>query len=127
MENTLITALCGAALIDDANQLARCIRRSEDDEATYALNMTDGKNEYALVSTFVSPQWIGAASKALKEQEWGCDVKAAQRAQAALVVWNGVGDAPMPNPDKLTVLIGVDASTTVGLWGVTAIADKSGK
>ena len=83
-----VTIACPEALIVDANQLARCLGYSEDDGLTYGLPIWQDVlgNRYAVASGVVSDAFPEAAASLLSEPEWGADMEAAARAQAAIAI-----------------------------------------
>ena len=123
-----LTVSCPEALRDDANQLAMVLAFSEADANTYgALNWQDSEgNLYAAASFIAQPEWIAGATQPLQRPEWDTgeiiDMDAAERAQAALVVWLG-GDDPIPqaNPDALTVVAGDDGLAALAAMGLTQV------
>jgi hypothetical protein len=124
-----LTVSCPEALRDDANQLAMVLAFSEADANTYgALSWQDSEgNLYAAVSFIAQPEWIAGATNTLQRPEWDTgeiiDMDAAERAQAALMVWLG-GDDPIPqaSTDKLTVVAGDDGLAALAAMGLTLVS-----
>lgn len=121
-----LTFICPAALIDDANHIAMTLAFSLADGMTYRkppqLQDANG-NLYSAASSLVGPSFIDNATSPLVRPEWDVDslidMDAAQRAQALVRLWDGVGDVPIADPDALTVLPGDNAVALVhasGLW-----------
>jgi hypothetical protein len=126
-----LTAACPEALRDDANQLAMVLAFGPPDANTYgALNWQDSEgNLYAAASFIAQPEWIAGATQPLQRPDWDTeeliDMDAAERAQAALVVWLG-GDDPVPQaaPDKLTCVAGDDGLAALAAMGLTLIEQE---
>jgi hypothetical protein len=123
-----LTVSCPEALRDDANQLAMVLAFSEADALTYgALNWQDSEgNLYAAASFIALDHWIAAATQPLQRPEWDTgeiiDMDAAERAQAALVVWlGGEEDVPQATPDALTVVAGDDGLASLASMGLTQV------
>jgi hypothetical protein len=114
-----VTIACPEALIGDANQLARCIGLGPDDDQTYGAPVwrDAGGNAYAVASAVVSPAFIDTASSQLVAPDWGCDLAAAGRAQAAI----SIGAAAAPG--VLAAIIGDDVQAALAALGVTMAED----
>jgi hypothetical protein len=115
-----IVIVVGESLCADARELERCLSGSEATIAPFQdLDWQDSDgNLYAAMAPLVRAEWIAAAGQPLEPPEWGADMDAARRAQAALVVWAGEGLPPNANPSRLTVIIGLplaDAFTALGV------------
>ena len=115
-----ITIACPAALIADANQLARCIGLGPEDDRTYGAPVwrDAAGNPYAVASAVVSPAFVGTASSPLVAPEWGCDMAAAARAQAVIAI--GASAAP----GILAAIIGDDVQAALAALGVTMAEDE---
>lgn len=112
-----VTIACPEALIDDANQLALCLGYGPGDVATDGLPIwqdADG-NRYAVASGDVSPAFATAAAAPLVEPEWGADLEAAARAQAAITI--GLAASPV----ALAAMFGEDAQAALTLLGLTRV------
>lgn len=83
-----VTIACPEAMIGDANQFARAIGASEADGQTFGLpTWRDGDGAaYAVASGVFSDAFPARATGPLVEPEWGADMEAAGRAQAALAI-----------------------------------------
>ena len=84
-----LTIACPEAMIADANQFARCTGYGPDDDKTFgAATWQDvGGNLYSVSSGLVvAESYQTDALGPLVEPEWGCDIAAAQRAQAVVQV-----------------------------------------
>ena len=121
-----LTFICPSTFIDDANHLAMTLAFSLADGMTYRkppqLKDANG-NFYSAASSLVGTSFVGNATRPLVRPEWDVggliDMDAAQRAQALVRLWDGVGDVPIATPDTLTVLPGDNAVALVhaaGLW-----------
>jgi hypothetical protein len=115
-----IVIVVGETLCADARELERCLAGSEATIAPFQdLDWQDDHgNLYAAMAPLVRPEWIAAAGQILAHPEWGADMDAARRAQAALVVWAGEGQPPKADPSQLTVIVGMplaDAFTALGV------------
>jgi len=134
-----LTAAAPEALRDDCNQLAMVLAFSEADANTYgALRWQDAQGNLNAAASFLAgEQWVEAAQQPLTRPEWDTDeiidMEAAERAQAAMVVWlspNGSGDAeePIPVPqastDALTVVAGDDGLAALAAMGLTAVPEE---
>ena len=84
-----LTIACPEAMIADANQFARCTGYGPDDDKTFgtATWQDTGGNLYSVSSGLVvAESYQTNALGPLTEPEWGCDLAAAQRAQAVVRV-----------------------------------------
>jgi len=88
MTEQRLTIACPAAMIADANQFARCTGYGPADDKTFgAASWQDAEgNLYSVSSGLVADAYASDATSPLVEPEWGCDMDAANRAQAALTV-----------------------------------------
>lgn len=109
-----VTIACPDAHIADANQLARCLGLVPDDDQTYGVaRWVDASgNKYAIASAVVGQNFAQAASSPLTEPAWGCDLAAAQRAQALIQI------GPPAAPDKLAAMFGDDAMASLAAMGL---------
>jgi hypothetical protein len=84
-----LTIACPLSFADDANQLARCLGLGPNDDRTFgAASWLDAAgNAYACSSQEVAENWLDLAQAPLAMPQWGCDLAAAGRAQAALALW----------------------------------------
>ncbi len=125
-----LTISCPVAMIPDANQLARCLGLSGADDQTFgAATWQDASaNRYAAASFEASDAWFSGATSPLIEPEWGCDLAAASRAQAAIVLWIAEGETepPLAALGKLTVVAGLDGRIALASMGLRAANDASG-
>lgn len=115
-----VTIACPEALIEDANQLARCLGYSADDGLTYGLPIwrDAGGARYAVASGIVSDGFAAAAASPLILPPWGADLEAASRAQAAVTIG-------LPaTPDHLAAFFGDDALAAVAALGVTRVDEE---
>ncbi|WP_112312323.1 hypothetical protein [Pseudogemmobacter bohemicus] len=112
-----ITIACPAALIQDANQLARVIGYSEADDQTYgaAIWQDAAGNRYAVASGLVSPVFPEAAVSPLTAPEWGADMAAAARAQALIRIGGPAA------PGQIAAVIGDDVPAALAELGLTRI------
>lgn len=114
-----ITIAAPEAMIADANQLARCIGYSAADGETFAAaDHEDGAgNRYAVASGLVQPAFIEDAQAPLAEPDWGADMAAAARAQAAITILDP--EAPEPAvPDRITAVVGPEADAAREMMGL---------
>lgn len=82
------------ALVNDANQLARCTGYGPSDGLTFSFppNMRDAEgNLYVFASGWVSDSYPEALMYELSEPAWGCDMDAARRAKGAVVLGGKAG------------------------------------
>ena len=124
-----ITVACPDALRVDANNLAMVLAFGPPDELTYgALNWQDvDGNLYAAASFDAGPEFLGAAQSALVRPAWDVDpytisMAAANRAQAALVLWNGEDDVPLATSGALTAIAGMDRLIALAQMGLMRVA-----
>lgn len=115
-----ITIACPEALIGDANQLARCIGLGPNDDQTYGAPIwrDAAGNAYAVASAVVSGAFYAAATSPLVAPDWGCDLAAAARAQAAI----SIGAAAAPG--VLAAIIGDDVQAALTALGVTMAEEE---
>ncbi|PTX39410.1 hypothetical protein IQ03_04980 [Gemmobacter caeni] len=120
-----ITIACPAAMIADANQLARVLGYGPEDDQTYgAASWQDaGGNLYAVASGPVGEEFPAAAASPLVSPPWDADMAAAARAQALIRVWTE--DQPITaSPDHIAVVIGDDARAALAVLGVTQVPEE---
>lgn len=113
-----VTIAVPTAYIDDANQLARCIGIGPDDDRTFAFgpNMADAQgNTYTTVSGWVVDHFAQIAAEALQEPAWGCDLAAAQRAQARVRI------SEAATPDTIAAVMLDDVSEALAIMGLAPI------
>lgn len=113
-----VTIAVPTAHIDDANQLARCIGIGPDDDRTFAFgpNMADAQgNTYTVVSGWVVDYFAQIAAAALNEPAWGCDLAAAQRAQARV----RIGEAA--TPDTIAAVMCDELAAALAVMGLSTI------
>lgn len=123
-----ITIACPDDLRADANQLGAVLGLGPHDAATYGVPIwqdTEGRL-YSCASLDVTDDWLAAGTAPLQRPEWDTDeqidMAAAARAQAAIVLWAGEGEAPQADPDALTVIVGVPGVEAVTLMGLAQVA-----
>lgn len=112
-----LTFACPEACISDANQLARAIGLSADDDKTYGepqYQDADG-NLYAVASGLVEPSFITTATSQLVEPEWGADMAAAQRAQALAALGEPAA------PDHIAAVVGDDVAEALAFLGLSPV------
>ena len=130
-----LTATAPEALREDCNQLAMALAFGPHDGNTYnSLRWQDADgNLYAAASWLAEEHWIIASQSPLTRPEWDTeeliDMEAAERAQAAMVVYLGSGDGeepisvPQASPDALTVVEGDDGLAALAAMGLTAVPE----
>lgn len=113
---------------DDANQLGGVLGFGVPDTTTYGISIwKDSKdNLYSCASLEVTDEWITTGTSILQRPEWDqdnyLDMEAAERAQSAIVLWNpGMETAPLADPEKLTVIVGVSGIEAIELMGLSHI------
>lgn len=112
-----LTFACPAAHISDANQLARVVGLSADDDKTYGAPQyqdADG-NLYAVASGLVEPSFIDTATSPLVEPEWGADMAAAQRAQALAALGQPA------EPEHIAAVVVDDVNEALAFLGLSII------
>ena len=117
-----VTIAVPTAHIEDANQLARCIGIGPDDDRTFSFgpNMADAQgNTYTVASGYVSSGFCEIAAGVLQAPAWGCDLAAAQRAQARV----RIGEAA--TPDTIAAVIGDDLAAALAVMGLSEITALS--
>lgn len=124
-----ITAACSEAMVSDANNLAMCLAASVADGETYRLpcGWQDAEgNLYSAASWEASEEWIVAAQQPLQRPAWDTDeiidMEAAARAQAALVFWMPIEEAPLPPQASgvtLTAIGGMNGPNALVAMGLT--------
>ena len=125
---TTITIACPASLWPAYIQLRRAVSPDES-TADHPPSGNPGwqrdGTEY-VVSSMPRQDWHLAALDPLTEPQWGADMALAQQAQAALVVWPGDAeeptDPPLAQPDKITVIVGMQGRDAVAAMGLVGIA-----
>lgn len=114
-----ITIAVPVALIEQANQLARCIGYTEADGLTFTLAPQIGG--YAVASGLVDPAFVSDAFQPLIEPEWGADMGAAAAAQAEVVLIEPpAADDPPPEipPGKILAVVGLDPAAAKAILGL---------
>lgn len=112
-----LTFACPEAHILDANQLARVIGLSPDDDKTYGepqYQDADG-NLYAVASGLVESSFLITATSPLTEPEWGADMAAAQRAQALAALGESAA------PGHIAAIVGDDVSEALAFLGLEPV------
>lgn len=114
-----LTFACPVTHIADANQLARVIGLSPDDDRTYGEPrfQDGGGNLYAVASGLVEPSFITTATSPLTEPEWGADMAAAQRAQALAALGEPAA------PDHIAAVVGDDVTEALAFLGLMPVPD----
>lgn len=113
-----LTFACPEAFISDANQLARAIGLSDDDQTYGEPRFQDeGGNLYAVASGLVEPSFITTATSPLVEPEWGADMAAAQRAQALAALGEPAA------PDHIAAVVGDDVAEALAFLGLMPVPD----
>ena len=122
-----MTVACPEALKTAANHLAMVLAEGPADGNTYGgLNWQDASgNLYAAASFVARPEWITAAQSQLVRPAWDVDeiidMSSAATAQAAIVLYAGEGDIPTAEPNKLTVIAGMEPLAAIAAMGLVAV------
>ena len=107
------------AHIDDGNQLARCIGYGPADDRTFSFgpNMQDeAGNTYTFASGWVVDYFDQIAAAELQEPAWGCDLAAAQRAQAMVRIDEAA------TPDTIAAVMLDDITEALRVMGLVPVA-----
>ena len=108
-----ITIAVPVALIERANQLARCIGYTEADGLTFTIAPQIGG--YAVASGLVHEAFLTNAFLPLNEPEYGADMVAATEAQGAVVMLDP-NDMPDELPEgKILAVVGMDRGALMAL------------
>ena len=112
-----LTIACPEHYIAIGNQFARCVGLGPDDDKTFGLPLWQDAsgNRYAVAAGLVSDTFEQAATSPLVEPDWGCDMVAAQAAQAMIRL-----DA-VATPDTIAAMFGSDVMGVVAALGLTVI------
>lgn len=119
-----VTIFVPEAMIDDANQLGLCLGQSVADAQTFkpAAWQDAAGNRYSVSSTLAKATFPEAAATALSAPAFApdADLAAAERAQAALVMYDPQAPAQAGTAHILAI-IGEGATAALALAGVTAL------
>jgi hypothetical protein len=115
-----LTVACPEAHILDGNQFARCVGLGPDDDKTFGLALWQDAQGglYAVASGLVGDSFTETATSPLVEPEWGCDMDAAERAQALIRIDGQV------TPDTIAAAYGADPSAIIADMGLTLAEDE---
>ena len=117
-----VTIAVPTAHIEDANQLARCIGTGPDDDRTFSFgpNMRDAHgNTYTVVSGWVVDYFAQIAMAEFREPAWGCNLAAAQRAQARV----RIGEAA--TLDTISAVLMDDVAAALAIMGLTPVPQEA--
>ena len=116
-----LTFAAPEAFIPDANQLARVIGLSPDDDKTYGEPQYQDAagNLYSVASGLVEPSFIDTATSPLEEPEWGADMAAAQRAQALAALGEPAA------PDHIAAVVGDDVAEALAFLGLSPAGEDA--
>lgn len=113
----------------DANQLARALGEGPADADTFAAALwrDAGGALFAVASLDVSEEWFAAAEAPLAAPDWGADLAAAGRAQAALAVWHPLSDFPPPGAGaaRIAVLAGLPPAEAISALGLLPVVEEN--
>ena len=120
-----VTVACPEAHRDDANDLAMVLATGPADGRTYAAAQWKDAlgNLYSCVSFPVRPEWLTAAQSTLVRPSWDVhpyvvNMAGAERAQALLSVWQGVGEVVQAAPTAMATVVGMDALDAIAAMGL---------
>jgi hypothetical protein len=118
-----LTIACPDAHISDANQFSRCVGLGPDDDKTFGLALwQDAQGDrYAVASGLVSDSFTEIATSPLVEPEWGCDMDAAERAQALIRLDEAA------TPDTIAAAYGGDVMSVIASMGLTQVEPSDGE
>lgn len=118
-----LTIACPEQYIAIGNQFARCVGLGPDDDKTFGLPLWQDAsgNRYAVTSGLVSDAFEQAATSPLVEPEWGCDMVAAQAAQAMIRLPNPETGELTATPYSIAAMFGSDVMSVVAALGLTVI------
>lgn len=114
-----ITIAVPVAMIEQANQLARCIGYTEADGLTFTLAPQIGG--YAVASGLVHEAFLTNAFLPLTEPEYGADMEAAAEAQSAVVLIEPGEDGEPPEipTGKILAVVGLDPIASLAMLGIS--------
>jgi hypothetical protein len=123
--NTL-TIACPEQHIAIGNQFARCVGLDPDDDRTFGLPLRQDAsgNLYAVAAGLVSDTFEQAATSPLVAPEWGCDMEAAQRAQALIRLPDPETGELTATPDILAAMFGTDPMACIAALGLSPAPDE---
>ena len=130
MSHFFLPTIVSADIRGDANQLAMALGESEADRETWSLaQWTKDGHEYATRNLWITQAWLESAQQPLTRPEWDADnrisMAGAKRAQAAIVIWDGEGDMPQPQPGKIVCIPGVDMAEVIEQAGLVLVETES--
>ena len=121
-----LTIACPEVHISDGNQFSRCVGLGPDDDKTFSLALwqdTQG-NLYAVASGLVSDTFTETATSPLVEPEWGCDMEAAERAQALIRMLDSETGELVATPDTISAAYGTDVMGVIAGMGLTQVQEE---
>ena len=122
-----LTIACPEQYIAIGNQFARCVGLGPDDDKTFGLPLWQDAsgNRYAVAAGLVSDSFEQAATSPLVEPEWGCDMVAAQAAQAMIRLPDPETGERIATPDTIAVMFGSDAMAAIAAMGLTPAPEEA--
>ena len=120
-----LTIACPEQYIAIGNQFARCVGLGPDDDKTFGLPLWQDAsgNRYAVAAGLVSDNFEQAATSPLVEPEWGCDMVAAQAAQAMVRLPDPETGERIATPDTIAVMFGLDPLASIASMGLSLVPD----
>jgi hypothetical protein len=113
------------SLTECANHLAAYLGGSEADLNTYTnARYTDGSTDYHFLATVVTATALQRVAVPSELPEFVDAAKLYQAMQALVIVTAGEGELPTAAADKITAIIGLDCSTALSAFGLTAKPDE---
>jgi hypothetical protein len=115
-----LTIACPEAHISDGNQFSRCVGLGPDDDKTFGLALWQDAlgNLYAVASGLVGDSFTETATSPLVEPAWGCDMEAAERAQALIRLDEAA------TPDTIAAAYGTDPLAVIAGMGLTLVEEE---
>lgn len=118
-----LTIACPEVHIPDGNQFSRCVGLGPDDDKTFGLALWQDAlgNLYAVASGLVSDTFTETATSPLVEPAWGCDMEAAERAQALIRMPDPETGELVATPDTIAAAYGSDPLAVIAVMGLSQI------
>jgi hypothetical protein len=121
-----LTIACPEAHISDGNQFSRCVGLGPDDDKTFGLALWQDAlgNLYAVASGLVGDSFTETATSPLVGPAWGCDMDAAERAQALIRMPDPETGELVATPDTIAAAYGTDVMGVIAGMGLTQVQEE---
>ena len=126
-----LTAICPAAMVDDANALAAVLAYGPADLQTFVPGWQDANGTAFYVASWdADDAWVSGAQSALGRPAWDTanvvNMAGAGRAQQALVLWTPTEADPTPPKATVSIMLvigGMPPLTALAAAGLTKVPE----